>query len=83
MDGSETPKEMVNILSHQGNVNQINPKIPPHTSQNGQDQKTQRTAKQWCHTHSIPALGREKQTDFGVRDQPGLQSEILDSQVFT
>jgi hypothetical protein len=29
---------MFNILS-QGNVNQNNPEIPHHTSQNGQDQK--------------------------------------------
>jgi hypothetical protein len=26
---------MFNILSHQGNANQNNPEIPPHTSQNG------------------------------------------------
>jgi hypothetical protein len=31
----EAPKEMFNILSHQGNVNQNNPEIPPYTSQNG------------------------------------------------
>jgi len=29
------PKEMFNILSHQGNASQNNPEIPPHTSQNG------------------------------------------------
>ena len=28
------PKEMFNILSYQGNANQNNPEIPPHTSQN-------------------------------------------------
>jgi hypothetical protein len=28
-------KKMFNILSHQGNANQNNPEIPPHTSQNG------------------------------------------------
>jgi hypothetical protein len=28
-------KKMFNILNHQGNANQNNPKIPPHTSQNG------------------------------------------------
>jgi hypothetical protein len=28
-------KEMFNILNYQGNVNQNNPEIPPHTSQNG------------------------------------------------
>ena len=26
-------KEVLNILSHQGNANQNNPEIPPHTSQ--------------------------------------------------
>jgi hypothetical protein len=33
--GQEVPKEMFNILSRQGNANQNNPEIPPHTSQNG------------------------------------------------
>jgi hypothetical protein len=32
---STEPKEMFNILSHQGNANQNNPEIPSHTSQNG------------------------------------------------
>jgi hypothetical protein len=35
---SETPsmgEKMFNILNHQGNANQSNPEIPPHTSQNG------------------------------------------------
>ena len=35
---------MFNILNHQGNANQNNFEIPPHTSQNGQDKKTQGTA---------------------------------------
>jgi hypothetical protein len=34
-NGWEETKEMFNILSHQGNANQNNPEIPPHTSQNG------------------------------------------------
>jgi hypothetical protein len=29
------PEKMFNILNHQGNANQNNPEIPPHTSQNG------------------------------------------------
>jgi hypothetical protein len=29
------PEKMLNILNHQGNANQNNPEIPPHTSQNG------------------------------------------------
>ena len=32
LNGSESSKEMFNILSHQGNANQNNPDIPPHTS---------------------------------------------------
>jgi hypothetical protein len=31
----EAPKEMFNILNHQGNENQNNPDIPHDTSQNG------------------------------------------------
>jgi hypothetical protein len=34
-NGREAPEKMFNILNHQGNANQNNPKIPPHTSQNG------------------------------------------------
>jgi hypothetical protein len=33
-NGWETPKEKFNILSYQGNANQNNPEIPPHTNQN-------------------------------------------------
>ena len=35
LNGQEAPKENFNILSHQGNTNQNNPEILPHTSQNG------------------------------------------------
>jgi hypothetical protein len=38
-NGRETPEKMFNILNHQGNANQNNPEIPPHSSQNGEDQK--------------------------------------------
>jgi hypothetical protein len=31
----------------------------------------------------IPALGRQRQEDFWVRGQPGLQSEFQDSQGYT
>jgi hypothetical protein len=34
-NGREAPEKMFNILNHQGNANQNNPEIPPHTSQNG------------------------------------------------
>jgi hypothetical protein len=37
----------------------------------------------WWHTPLIPALGRQRQTDFWVRGQPGLQSELQDSQGYT
>jgi hypothetical protein len=35
MAEKEAPEKMFNILNHQGNANQNNPEIPPHTSQNG------------------------------------------------
>ena len=34
-NGLDVPKEMFNILSHQGNANQNNPEIPLHSSRNG------------------------------------------------
>jgi hypothetical protein len=37
----------------------------------------------WWRTPLIPALGRQKQADFWVRGQPGLQSEFQDSQGYT
>ena len=35
------------------------------------------------HTPVIPALGRQRQADFWVQGQPGLQSEFQDSQGYT
>jgi hypothetical protein len=40
-------------------------------------------AGQWWHMPLIPALGRQRQTDFWVRGQPGLQSEFQDSHGYT
>jgi hypothetical protein len=37
----------------------------------------------WWHIPLIPALRRQRQADFWVRGQPGLQSEFQDSQDYT
>jgi hypothetical protein len=37
----------------------------------------------WWHTPLIPALGRQRQADFWVQSQTGLQSEFQDSQGYT
>jgi hypothetical protein len=39
--------------------------------------------KSWWRTPLIPALGRQRQADFWVRGQPGLQREFQDSQGYT
>jgi hypothetical protein len=36
-----------------------------------------------CRMPLIPALGRQRQEDFWVQGQPGLQSEFQDSQGYT
>jgi hypothetical protein len=41
------------------------------------------TSQAWWRTPLIPALGRQRQADFCVRGQPGLQSEFQDSQGYT
>jgi hypothetical protein len=40
-------------------------------------------SRAWWRTPLIPALGRQRQVDFWVRGQPGLQSEVQDSQGYT
>jgi hypothetical protein len=40
-------------------------------------------SRAWWHTPLIPALGRQRQEDFWVQGQPGLQSEFQDSQGYT
>jgi hypothetical protein len=40
-------------------------------------------AGQWWCTPLIPALGRQRQADFWVWGQPGLQSEFQDIQGYT
>ena len=37
----------------------------------------------WWRTPLIPAFGRQRQADFWVLGQPGLQSEFQDSQGYT
>jgi hypothetical protein len=37
----------------------------------------------WWYTPLIPELGRQRQADFWIRGQPGLQSEFQDSQGYT
>jgi hypothetical protein len=37
----------------------------------------------WWRMPLIPALRRQRQADFWVRGQPGLQSEFQDSQGYT
>jgi hypothetical protein len=37
----------------------------------------------WWRTPLIPALGRQRQVNFLVQGQPGLQSEFQDSQGYT
>jgi hypothetical protein len=45
--------------------------------------KNQLKSRAWWRTPLIPALGRQRQADFWVRGQPGLQSEFQDSQGYT
>ena len=40
-------------------------------------------SRAWWRMPLIPALGRQRQADFWVRGQPGLQSEFQDSQGYT
>jgi hypothetical protein len=46
-------------------------------------QRINKTSQVWWHTSLVPALRRQKQADFLVRGQPGLQSEFQDSQSYT
>jgi hypothetical protein len=45
--------------------------------------KTSNSAGQWWRTPLIPALGRQRQADFWVWGQPGLQNAFQDSQGYT
>jgi hypothetical protein len=45
--------------------------------------KMNKVNRAWWRTPLIPALGRQRQEDFWVQGQPGLQSEFQDSQGYT
>jgi hypothetical protein len=45
--------------------------------------KKQKLSRAWWRTPLIQALGRQRQADFWVQGQPGLQSEFQDSQSYT
>ena len=45
--------------------------------------KKRPSSRAWWHMPLIPALGRQRQADFWVWGQPGLQSEFQDSQGYT
>jgi hypothetical protein len=45
--------------------------------------RTRQGSRAWWRTPLIPALGRQRQADFWVQGQPGLQSEFQDSQGYT
>jgi hypothetical protein len=45
--------------------------------------KKYKIAGWWWRTPLVPALGRQRQADFWVWGQPGLQSEFQDSQGYT
>jgi hypothetical protein len=50
---------MFSILNHQGNANQSNSEMPPHASQNGQDQKFRRQqmlVRMWRKRNTPPFL---------------------------
>jgi hypothetical protein len=49
-----------------------------------QPKKKKKKAEQWWHTPLIPAFfGRQRQAEFLVRGQPGLQSKFQNSQGYT
>jgi hypothetical protein len=47
------------------------------------DYKSLIVAGRWWHTPLIPELGRQRQVDFLIQDQAGLQSDFQDSQGYT
>ena len=49
----------------------------------GMDPKSRQNAPTGTSTPLISALGKQRQVDFWVRGQPGLQSEFQDSQGYT
>jgi hypothetical protein len=45
--------------------------------------KNENICRAWSCTPLIPAIGRQRQANFRVLGQPGLQSEFQDSQGYT
>jgi hypothetical protein len=45
--------------------------------------KKKKKCRAWWHTPLIPAFSRQRQANFWVRGQPGVQSEFQDSQGYT
>ena len=58
-------------------------KVQPQKHQKTKTKTKKTLARQWWRTPLIPALGRQRQMDFWVPGQPGLQSEFQDIQDYT
>jgi hypothetical protein len=69
-------KKMKNLCINLLIVNKI------YTKQTNKQTNKQKR-RTWWRTSLIPALRRQRQADFWVRGQPGLQSEFQDSQGYT
>ena len=59
--GQEAHEKMLRITGHQGNINQDHNEIPPHTSENGeneQDRKQQMLERMWRKGNPLALLVR-------------------------
>ena len=57
--GQQAHEEMLHITGHQGNTNQNHNEIPPHTSENGenqQDRKQQMLERMWRKGNPLALL---------------------------
>jgi hypothetical protein len=48
-----------------------------------QEKTNKQKSRVWWHMPLIPTLGRQRQVDFWVPGQPGLQNEFQDNQGYT